>query len=230
MSHILFIETATRVCSVGIANKEGMLSMKEDKSMQYSHSSLLTSFIEETMQTAGLGMSALDGVVVSMGPGSYTGLRIGVSAAKGLCYALDIPLIAINTLESLANTANTVLDGVDYFVPMIDARRMEVYSAIFDSNLHQVRETMAEIIDENSFAEVLEKGRVAFFGDGADKCKATLNHPNALFFDDIVPSVTGMLQPAWQKLSRKQFENLAYFEPYYLKDFVAGKPKVKGLH
>ncbi len=231
MSNILLIETATKVCSVGLIQGNKIIALREDNSMQYSHSSLLTSFIEEVVKEAGVGFHELDAVAVSKGPGSYTGLRIGVSAAKGLCYALDIPLIAVNTLQSLAATA--VESGTvqaDFFVPMIDARRMEVYNAVYDKSLKETRETVAEIIDENAFSNFLEKGKVAFFGDGAPKCKDVISHTNALFYDDIHPGVKGLMNFTLDKFIQKQFENLAYFEPFYLKDFVAGKPKVKGLH
>lgn len=230
MRNILLIETASKVCSVGLAEGNKIIALREDKSMQYSHSTFLTTFIEEVVKEAGSAFPKLDAVSVSMGPGSYTGLRIGVSAAKGLCYALDIPLIAINTLKSLAAVA--VESGnvhADFFVPMIDARRMEVYNAVYDNSLSEIRETSAEIIDENAFSDFLEKGKVAFFGDGAAKCRDVIKHSNALFFDDIHPGVKGMLNFALEKFLQKQFEDLAYFEPFYLKDFVAGKPKVKGL-
>ncbi len=231
MSNILLIETATKVCSVGLAQGNKIVALREDQTMQYSHSSLLTSFIDEVVKEAGIGFHQLDAVAVSMGPGSYTGLRIGVSAAKGLCYALDIPLIAINTLHSLAATAvESGMTQADFFVSMIDARRMEVYNAVYDHSLKEIRETSAEIIDENAFTHLLEKGKVAFFGDGASKCKEVINHSNALFYDDIHPGVNGLLNFALEKFIQKQFEDLAYFEPFYLKDFVAGKPKVKGLH
>lgn len=231
MSHILLIETATKVCSAGIARDNKILSYREDKSMQYSHSSLLTSFIEEVVMDAGTKFNQLDAVAVSMGPGSYTGLRIGVSAAKGFCYALDIPLIAVNTLESLVSVAATQNKiKADFYVPMIDARRMEVYNAVFDASLRPVRETKAEIIVENSFSELLPKGKIAFFGDGADKCKTVIKHENAVFYDNVFTSVFGLVNPAFDRLQKKEFEDLAYFEPFYLKDFVAGKPKVKGLH
>lgn len=231
MSHILLIETATKVCSAGLARENKIIAYREDKSMQYSHSSLLTSFIEEVLSDSGIAFKHLDAVAVSMGPGSYTGLRIGVSAAKGFCYALDIPLIAVNTLDSLVSVAAVQNEiKADFYVPMIDARRMEVYNAVFDASLRPVRETKAEIIEENSFSELLSKGEVAFFGDGADKCKAVIKHPNAVFYDNVFPSVSGLVSPAFEKLQKKEFEDLAYFEPFYLKDFVAGKPKVKGLH
>jgi tRNA threonylcarbamoyladenosine biosynthesis protein TsaB len=230
MASILLVETATRVCSVGIANENGIVALREDLTMQYSHSSQLTTFIEEVVKEAGLVFSQLDAVAVSMGPGSYTGLRIGVSASKGLCYALEIPLIAVDSLYVLANVAKeTISEPVDFYLPMIDARRMEVYNAVYDSSLHPLRETAAEIIDGNSFQEYLQKGKVALFGDGAAKCADTVNHENALYFNDIYSSAKGLVHPAWVKFNQRQFEDVAYFEPFYLKDFVAGNPRVKGL-
>ena len=230
MSHILLIETATKVCSVGLLRNNQIIAMREDKSMQYSHSSLLTSFIQEALKETGIDFNQLDAVAVSKGPGSYTGLRIGVSVAKGICYALDIPLIAINTLQSMAVTA--ILKDKNYaryYVPMIDARRMEVYNAVYDPKLKELKKTSADIIDENSFSSFLDKGRTVFFGDGAAKCIDVIKHENAMFYDAIYPGVTGLAKSAQEKFTNKQFENLAYFEPFYLKDFVAGKPKVKGL-
>lgn len=230
MAKILLIETATKVCSAGIAGDNLMLSMREDHSMQYSHSSQLTTFVEEVVKEAGLTFKDLDAVAVSKGPGSYTGLRIGVSVAKGFCYGLDIPLISVNTLYALARVASESLaEKPDFFVPMIDARRMEVYNAVFDKNLNPLRETMAEIIEFDALKEFLQHGKVALFGDGADKCRETLTHPHAIFADNIVPSVTGMMDKAFEKFNLQQFEDVAYFEPFYLKDFVAGKPRVKGL-
>jgi tRNA threonylcarbamoyladenosine biosynthesis protein TsaB len=230
MAYILLLETATKVCSVGIATEDGILSLREDVTMQYSHSSQLTSFIKEVTTEAGLSFSQLAAVAVSKGPGSYTGLRIGVSAAKGLCYAQDIPLISVNSLEVLANVAQNVLpEKPDFYVPMIDARRMEVYNAVFDFYLKPVRETIADIIDENSLEEFLIKGKVAIFGDGAAKCKEIITHPNAFFYEIVHSSVTGLAKSAFEKFQNQEFEDVAYFEPFYLKDFVAGKPRVKGL-
>jgi tRNA threonylcarbamoyladenosine biosynthesis protein TsaB len=161
MANILLLETATKVCSVGVATEGGILSIREDMSMQYSHSKQLTSFINEVVTEAGLSFSQLDAVAVSKGPGSYTGLRIGVSAAKGLCYAREIPLISVNSLDVLARVAQNVLpEKPDFYVPMIDARRMEVYNAVYDSFLKPIRETIADIIDENSLEEFLIKGKV----------------------------------------------------------------------
>lgn len=231
MSYLLLIESATKICSVALAQNSEILYVREDKSMEYSHSSLLTSFIEEVISEAGIGFQSLDAVVVSKGPGSYTGLRIGVSAAKGICYAKDIPLVAVNTLKALAQVAHDSLENLpDYLVPMLDARRMEVYNAVFDPQLQTLRKTQAEIIHENSFSEYLANGKVAFFGDGAPKCMELIRHPNAWFPDAITPSATGLLKEALRKFQNADFEDTAYFEPFYLKDFVAGKPRVKGLH
>ncbi len=230
MAYILFIETATKVCSAAIASQHGVVALREDKSMQYSHSSQLTTFVEEVVKEAGISFSNLDAVAVSKGPGSYTGLRIGVSSAKGFCYALDIPLISINSLLVLAAMAQEIMpEKPDFYIPMIDARRMEVYNAVYDASLQLIRPTMAEIIEPNAFEEFFAKGRTALFGDGADKCRHTLLHPNAIFNNEVYSSVSGMLKPAFEKYRNKEFEDVAYFEPYYLKDFVAGKPRVKGL-
>ena len=230
MTHILLIETATKVCSTGLAGENEIIALREDKSMQYSHSSQLSGFIESVVKEARLSFSNLDAVAVSMGPGSYTGLRIGVSAAKGLCYGLDIPLISVDTLKAMAHVARkSITQKTDFYIPMIDARRMEVYNAVFDASLNTCRKTMAEIIEEHAFSDYLAKGKVAFFGDGAPKCQDIITHENATFYADINPSVEGMLEEAFQKFQNKDFVDVAYFEPYYLKDFVAGKPKVKGL-
>jgi tRNA threonylcarbamoyladenosine biosynthesis protein TsaB len=230
MSNILLIETATKVCSAGIVSEKGILAKRVDLSMQYSHSSQLTTFIEEVVREAGIGFTDLDAVAVSKGPGSYTGLRIGVSAAKGLCYALDIPLLSVNSLLVMAAAAQkTIPEKPDYYIPLIDARRMEVYNAVFNASLHSVRSTLAEIIDNDSFNEFLVAGKVAFFGDGAEKCEPVIMHPHAVFYPGIHPSIEGMADIALEMFHKKEYEDVAYFEPYYLKDFVAGKPRVKGL-
>jgi tRNA threonylcarbamoyladenosine biosynthesis protein TsaB len=186
-------------------------------------------YIDEAIKEAGLKPANLDAVCVSKGPGSYTGLRIGVSAAKGLCYGLGIPLLSVGSLESMAHWAKAEfseeLTDVSILCPMIDARRMEVYTQLFDASLNELQSVSAEIIDENSFATELEKGKVVFFGDGAAKCKEVINHPNALFLDDFKPRARGMISLAEKRVTANQFEDVAYFEPHYLKDFVAGKPK-----
>lgn len=185
--------------------------------------------MDEAIKQTGLKPSDLDAICVSKGPGSYTGLRIGVSAAKGLCYGLGIPLLSVGSLESMTHWAKAEfsedLTDVSFLCPMIDARRMEVYTQLFDTSLKEAGSISAVIVDENSFAPELANGKVAFFGDGAAKCKEVINHPNAIFLDDFNPSARGMIVLAEKRFADKRFEDVAYFEPYYLKDFVAGKPK-----
>jgi len=205
------------------------LALKESHDQSYTHSEKLVVYIDEAIKLAGLKPSDLDAICVSKGPGSYTGLRIGVSAAKGLCYGLGIPLLSVGSLEAMANLAKTnfknELAGVFFLCPMIDARRMEVYTQLFDGDLNVLQPVSAEIINEQSFSSELAKRKVAFFGDGAAKCKETIQHPNAVFLDDFKTSATGMIELAENKFANQRFEDVAYFEPYYLKDFVAGKPK-----
>ncbi len=232
MTLVLSIETATPVCSVALAKDSQVLAIKES-TKKNSHAEIVTVFIDELIKENQVSFKDLDAVAVSKGPGSYTGLRIGVSTAKGICYALDIPLISVNTLQSLAIGASQdyKMDGnlPVLFCPMLDARRMEVYCAFFDINNHEVRETKAEIIEPDSFQTYLESNKVIFFGDGADKCKEVIQHPNAVFLDNEFPSAKNMAGIALEKFNKQQFEDVAYFEPFYLKDFIAGAPKVKGL-
>ena len=190
---------------------------------KYSHSEKLHSLILEVVREAGWTMKDLDAISVSKGPGSYTGLRIGVSAAKGLCFALDKPMIAVPTLESLALQVIASEEG--HIVPMLDARRMEVYTAVFGMDRRQLTETDALIVQEDAFSEYLQQGKVYFLGDGAEKCKAVIRHPNALFLDGLYPSSREMAVLSERRFLEQRFEDLAYFEPFYLKDFVAGKPK-----
>ena len=223
MAIILNIETATKNCSVSVSDGTTQLALRELNEGKFSHAEKLHSFISEVLESAGLSMKDLNAVAVSKGPGSYTGLRIGVSAAKGICYALDIPLISVSTLKCLALQMQPE-EGA-YVVPLLDARRMEVYSAVYDHKFIQVRETRAEIIDENSFNELLVKGKVYFLGDGAEKCKAFIRHDNAIFVSETYPSTREMVSMVHEKFQKAEFEDLAYFEPFHLKDFVAGKPK-----
>lgn len=219
MALILCLETATTNCSVALAKEDGIVAFREENNLKFSHSEKLHLFIEEVLQEAGIDKSELNAIAISKGPGSYTGLRIGVSAAKGLCFALDIPLLAVATLKLLAQQ---VEEKNVFIVPMLDARRMEVYSAVFDSENTQVRETKAEILDENSFAEYLEEKRTIFLGDGAKKFKALCQNSNAVFLEDRFPSAMDMAALANEKFQKKEIENLAYFEPYYLKEFMLG--------
>jgi tRNA threonylcarbamoyladenosine biosynthesis protein TsaB len=217
---------------VALTKEDTVVGYRETQ-IKNSHAEVVTVFIDDLIREHGFSFTDLKAVAVSKGPGSYTGLRIGVSVAKGFCYALNIPLIAVSTLRTLTVAAlkkQVIPDDREVlFCPMIDARRMEVYSALFDSNLHQVRETKAEIIETGSFAQSLEKNTILFFGDGASKCREMIDHPNAIFYDAIFPSAQNMADAAFDAYRNKQFENVAYFEPYYLKDFIPGIPKVKGL-
>ncbi len=216
MSYILNLETATKNCSVAIAKDGKTILCKEMAEAGYSHAEKLHVFIEECLQELQLIPKDLSAVAVSQGPGSYTGLRIGVSAAKGLCFALNIPLIAIDTLQVLASQL-IVTEGV--IIPMIDARRMEVYSAIFNSNLEKIRDVQAEIITENSFEESNET--IHFVGDCSEKAKTVLTKRNFIFHDEIVyPSAKEMCVLSFDKFKKNDFVDVAYFEPYYLKDFM----------
>ncbi len=223
LSLILNIETATKNCSVSLSNNGELLILKELNDGNYSHSENLHVFIEEVLKSANKLFSDIDAIAVSKGPGSYTGLRIGVSAAKGLCLSLDKPLISVSTLASLTNTISVKNDAV--IIPLIDARRMEVYSAVFDSDYNQIREVKAEIIDSNSFSLYLSKGKAYFLGDGADKCKSIINHKNAIFLNDYFPSAKQMAKLSYVKYKKNDIEDVAYFEPFYLKDFLVTQSK-----
>jgi len=231
--NILLIETATSACSIGLIVGEKLVAQRESFD-QRSHAGQITSFIDEVMKQCQLPFSQLDALAVSKGPGSYTGLRIGVSTAKGICYATDKPLISIGTLTAMAQgiasqKADLFAEG-DLLCPMIDARRMEVYAAVFDLAGKKLHDTKAVVVDENTFAELFAHHRVWFFGDGAHKCRIPFDgQPNALFLDEVMPSAAFMVKPALEAFANKSFENVAYFEPFYLKDFVAAMPKVKGL-
>ena len=236
MSKILNIETATRVCSVALS-KNGQVIGIQETNTQNSHAEQITVFSEEIIYKAGISFRDLDAVAVSKGPGSYTGLRIGVSTAKGFCYSLDKPLISIGTLEALAagiiskmKEAGEKVEEL-LFCPMIDARRMEVYAALFNHSLQVIRDIKAEVIDENSFSDYFKaEKRIVFVGDGAAKCKAVLGqYSQTIFPKEFLPSAAFMAPLAEEKYNNKVFENTAYFEPFYLKDFVAGIPRVKGL-
>ena len=223
MGLILNIETATKNCSVSISRDDKVIALKELNEGKFSHAEKLHSFIQDVVKEVGVEINDLDAIAIGKGPGSYTGLRIGVSAAKGLCYALNKPLISVPTLDIIA--LQVPLENNELVVPLLDARRMEVYSAIFDHNYRQIRKTEAEIIDDSSFQSILDKGIVHFAGDGAEKCMELIKHENARFVREIFPSAREMASIASLKFENGDFEDLAYFEPFYLKDFVAGKPK-----
>lgn len=227
---ILQIETATTSCSVALTKDGEVISVKQINERN-THAEVITLFIDELVAVAGVAYNQLDAIAVSSGPGSYTGLRIGVSTAKGLCFALDRPLIAIETLEAMAygilNRDRYIPESDILLCPMIDARRMEVFTVVFNSKGERIVPTKAEIIDENSFNELLKNNKILFFGDGAEKCHAVLGeNPNAMFFPAFVNSAADLTKKALEKFNNKQFEDVAYFEPYYLKDFIAGKKKV----
>lgn len=222
MAYILNIETSTTNCSVSLSFEGETLVLKEDYDKNYSHAERLHVYIDEVLKQAHIKSSQLDAIAASKGPGSYTGLRIGVSAAKGLCFALGKPLIAISTLEALALQVKTE-EGI--IIPMLDARRLEVYSAVFDSSYNRLRETQAQVLNDDSFKSYLEEGKVTFIGNGVAKTKELIIHNNAIFIDGKLPSADQMSQLAYNKYKKNDIEDVAYFEPYYLKDFVALKPK-----
>ncbi|MEO5911595.1 MAG: tRNA (adenosine(37)-N6)-threonylcarbamoyltransferase complex dimerization subunit type 1 TsaB [Pelobium sp.] len=228
MPLILQIETATQTCSVSLS-QDGILLDTVEKTERNIHAAVITVFIEELLAKTGKKMADLEAVAVSMGPGSYTGLRIGVSTAKGLCYALDIPLISVNTLDAMFEGFKAKLFSVNastLFCPMIDARRMEVYCALYGNDGIKLKDTAAEIIDSESFADVLQNHIIYFFGDGAAKCEAILGlQLNARIIDDFENSAAHLAVKANEKYLLGDFEDVAYFEPFYLKDFIAGKKK-----
>ncbi|MCF8379800.1 MAG: tRNA (adenosine(37)-N6)-threonylcarbamoyltransferase complex dimerization subunit type 1 TsaB [Bacteroidales bacterium] len=229
MALILNLETSTQVCSVCLSRGSEIIAWKEDFEGK-NHAKLLTIFIEEVLKESGIKAEELDAIAVSKGPGSYTGLRIGVSTAKGLAFALSIPLISVNTLKMLA--AGYLLEYETLrekenllLIPMIDARRMEVYSAIYNTKLEECRKVEAEIIDEKTYSDLIEKNRLIIMGDGADKCSDYLKNPNISIASDFFVSAKYMAQLSSEKYEKKNFEDVAYFEPFYLKDFVAIIPK-----
>ncbi|UOY07826.1 tRNA (adenosine(37)-N6)-threonylcarbamoyltransferase complex dimerization subunit type 1 TsaB [Muricauda sp. SCSIO 64092] len=218
MAKILCLETATTNCSVALGVNGEVVGLVEENSPNYSHSEQLHIFVEQVLIEASLSFSDLDAVAVSKGPGSYTGLRIGVSSAKGLCFSLDLPLIATPTLLGMAHQLK--VETGEVIVPLIDARRMEVYAAVFDAAHTEIRETRAEIINEGSFSDYMMAPRVHLIGNGAEKCRGVLSHDNIHIDGSIVPSAKEMVTIATKKYETKDFEDMAYFEPYYLKDFV----------
>ncbi len=223
MPYILNIETATKNCSVALAKDGKTVLCKEIAEEGYSHAERLHVFIEEIIKEAQITFKDLSAIAVSQGPGSYTGLRIGVSAAKGLCFALDIPLIAVDTLQVLASQVKL---STGLIIPMLDARRMEVYSAIFTPNYENKRAVQAEIITDNSFEDLQET--LYFVGDCAEKCKSVLTKDNFVFLGDIkYPSAEEMSFLSFEKYKNNDFVDVAYFEPYYLKDFMVTMPKNK---
>ena len=227
MSCILHIETSTQVCSVALS-EDGQNVVRKEDFKGPSHAVSLGVFVDEALSFADSHAMPLDAVAVSCGPGSYTGLRIGVSMAKGVCYGLGVPLIGLPTLKVLSVPVLLYHDELPddaLLCPMLDARRMEVYAAIYDRALRPVRDTAADIVDEASYREYLDERPVYFFGNGADKCKDKIVHPNARFIDGIQPLAAMMFPLAEKAVAEGDFKDVAYFEPFYLKEFVAGKPK-----
>ncbi len=227
MERIILIETSTALCSTALAENGTVTSYKESSAAK-AHASMTAVFIREMLEERGISLSDCDAVCVSMGPGSYTGLRVGVSTAKGLCFGSGKPLIAVGTLDTLVAQASceTDISDIRFIVPMIDARRMEVYSAVFTPDGKQITDTAPAIIDESSFSEYLEQGPVLFIGDGAGKCDGVIRHHNARF-QQCWPKASSMLSPAVEAYKEKRFEDVAYFEPFYLKEFVATVSKKK---
>ena len=230
MERLILIETSTALCSAALA-EDGVITSYRESSAPKAHASLTAVFIQEMLEEKGLTIADCDAVCVSKGPGSYTGLRVGVSTAKGLCFGSGKPLIAISTLDILVAQAQ-IPDNHKYIVPMVDARRMEVYAAVYEiagqagNDVRQITETAPAIIDENSYSDILERGKVLFIGDGAGKCADVIKHPNATFVQ-CWPKASAMLEPAMKAYKEKRFEDVAYFEPFYLKEFVATVSKKK---
>ena len=227
MATIIYIETSTALCSTALSRGGEIIAARSND--ERKHASLTAPFIKEMLDEHGLGVSDCDAVCVSMGPGSYTGLRVGVSTAKGLCFGAGIPMIGVGSLDTLVWQAidrNLLPDGCRHIVPMIDARRMEVYCAVFDVTGKQVRETAPEIVTEESFADILAEGPVLFIGDGARKCSEVIKSADATFID-ACPEAASMLRPAEMKYAESDFLDTAYSEPIYLKQFVPTLSKKK---
>ena len=225
MSLILSIDTSTKVCSVAL-HSDGKLLAISELYTEKSHSGMLTTLCENVVRYAGFSLNDLDAFAVAKGPGSYTGLRIGVSTAKGFCFALDKPLIAVNTLEAMAYQLKDFYDETHLLCPMIDARRMEVYCQILDNQMNVISETEAKIINDSSFSKILNEKKIVFFGDGATKCRAEISHKNAVFLNtEIHPSAKTVGLVATKSYEKSLFENVVTFEPFYLKDFVGTQPK-----
>jgi tRNA threonylcarbamoyladenosine biosynthesis protein TsaB len=236
MALILGIETATSICSVALVRDGKMLAIRETEGSK-EHSAALTGFISDVFTEAGLSLHEMDAIAVSMGPGSYTGLRIGVSSAKGLCYALDKPFIAVDTLKSLAwlalqrcKTQNKETENI-LFCPMLDARRMEVYTALFDKDLQVIEPVNALVVDDDSFNTFAAEKEIVYFGNGASKCISLFGlRNNYTYFENISLSAKAICMLAESEFKHNNFADVAYCEPFYLKDFIAGKPRVKGLY
>jgi tRNA threonylcarbamoyladenosine biosynthesis protein TsaB len=229
MSLILSLETSAKVCSVAL-HDQGQLLVAKEIHIEQSHASKLAVLMDEVIKESAVEVSQLGAVAVSSGPGSYTGLRIGTSTAKGLCFALDIPLLSIGSLELMAIQMGKQNEAKAYLCPMIDARRMEVYCEVFDSSLNVVQAIEAKIIEPLSFGDLLAEHEIIFFGDGSDKCKDQITHPNAKFVPGIYAAASEMGQPVYRKFQKQQLEDLTSFEPHYLKEFMLKKPAAKPVN
>ena len=229
---ILYIETATDVCSVALSRGAEVIGLKEEAGGN-NHAKHLLPFVDEVLKQGGCTVSDLNGVAVSVGPGSYTGLRIGVSTAKGIAYTAGIPVMAVGTLESIAQGARESWTDASaeplQIVPMLDARRMEVFTTRYSFDMQSLEEVSAKIVDENTFAELLSEHKMLFCGNGMPKCREILSANSNAFFTEVPVSAKNMLPAALRKWQNSDFENVAYFEPFYLKEYVAAKPVVKGL-
>ncbi|MDR2238644.1 MAG: tRNA (adenosine(37)-N6)-threonylcarbamoyltransferase complex dimerization subunit type 1 TsaB [Chryseobacterium sp.] len=220
---ILYLETSSKNCSVAISDREQLLCLCEEVSKNYKQSESLHTFVEWALEGAGISMKDIEAVSLGKGPGSYTGLRIGAASAKGFCYGLKVPLVAVNSMESMIEPF--LGHNYDYIVPLIDARRMEVYTAVYDGITgKEISATEAKILDETSFEEFRDK-KVIFVGDGAEKAKEIFNLPDAEFREDIYPSAQYLIRKTLEKIDQKELEDIAYFEPFYLKDFHGVKKK-----
>ena len=224
MAFIISIETSTPVCSIAI-HHDGQLLAQELIQKEQSHSSTLNPAIDHLLSMCDLRLNDISAVAISKGPGSYTGLRIGTSTAKGLCYAMDIPLIAINTLEAMAHNVSRFNVSEAMLCPMLDARRMEVYAMLFDSNLNVLEETKPVILDNDSYHDHLKSKEIMFFGNGASKVKKVIDNSNARIIEVVIPEAQYIGDLAYKKFVENEFEDTAYFEPFYLKEFMATKPK-----
>ena len=223
MSFILAIETTTKNCSVALFEDSVLVNIKEQNSDKYIHAEKLILFILEVVKGSNISLKDVDCIALSSGPGSFTGLRIGTSTAKGLCYSLDIPLVSVSTLKAMAFETSKN-QNYKYYCPMIDARRMEVFASIYDSHNNEVREVRADVVDENTYASFL-KEKMLFFGDGALKCRSIINNSNAHFIESKFPSAKNIGKLGFEKFKNKDFEDTAYYDPNYLKDFIVGKKK-----
>ena len=225
MTYILNIETSTKVCSVSVSKNGEDFLLKEIETENYSHAETLTVFISKMIADSAISLTDINAVAVSGGPGSYTGLRIGSATAKGLCYSLDIPLIAIHTLKAMYALVVRDNPEFDCYIPMIDARRMEVYASIFEKDGHEIKEVSADVLEEGIYKDYITEKSCLIFGNGAEKSKVIFPKENIKFIEKSCISARGMNRIAYDKFQNKQFEDIAYFEPNYLKDFIAGKPK-----